>query len=190
MKLFLLSRINKLSLPIASLALLSIATVAHVASFFDQSNQISQILVDEATLVTSAEITRKQTDIGTLERLLSVAPFGEKHDQLILPVAKTHLSNLPELPVKLLGIIASNSQRSAALLEINGAREVYVAGDKLGLDEDVIVKEIFSDHLILDRLGILQQLKMPKKETLLEQGLFPTGSPRQRGTSMANTMNQ
>lgn len=101
--------------------------------------------------------------VADVNRITALNLFGDyqKKEQAIV---QQNVEDVPEtrLALKLTGVVPStNPQRAAAIIEKSGRQEVY------GIDEKIdgtraVVREIFSDRIILEQTG--------RRETLMLEG--------------------
>ncbi len=150
-------------------------------------SDISQVIVP-VTTSRSNTITSSQLIDHGLDKVANQHLFGDR-SKISKPVNPTPAKKIdaPEtrLSLTLKGIV-SNSEGAAAFALIaqgRGVEEVYKVGMMIG--NQAVIREINPDHVVLDRKGNLEILKLPKDEvvgfdepTIKESTIKNTTSPR------------
>jgi len=94
--------------------------------------------------------------------------FGEVKKAPVAPPPKNTTANQKPKPtrlnLKLHGIVAYTNKAGFALISSNGGtQKVYAKGDKINDDENIIIKDLFPEKVVISNHGTMEELVLPRK---------------------------
>jgi len=183
-----LQRLNKQLAPVTSLLLITICAWLLVQITWLLVPQSEDALLPQSRQSAQLQVSSTDRQKG-LEQLTAASLFGVSEKTVV------RNSKAPEtrLNLTLKGVLAAEPmERASAIIAKgkNGKEDIYGVGDKM--PGGVIIREIHSDHVILERGGRLETLKLQKISGL--QNMTgpggPSASPDSRPSSPGAALKQ
>ncbi|NTS75834.1 type II secretion system protein GspC [Catenovulum sp. SM1970] len=127
--------------------------------FFADSQSRNAVIDTGAQVDIYAQSSADEYDLTAIK---SLNLFGQYNKPVTRPKPKTTEAPITRLNLKLSGVVASNDPKLAAvIIEKSGQQETYGIEEKIK-GTSAVIKEIFSDRVILEQRG--------KRETLMLEG--------------------
>ncbi len=179
-------QLQKLSkkLSVATSVLLVIAIAWLLAEitwlFFPQDEPVQTFSVSGKPVINNVQQQQ------TFKKLTAASIFGSSASKT--PVAQTRTAPETKLNLTLKGVLAATPMTLASAIIAqgkSGREEIYGIGDKM--KGGVTIKEIHPDHVILDRRGQLETLKLQKQSGISSKLISRNRTPLKSGSNAAKT---
>lgn len=140
-----------------------------------------------ATRVGSASPSAQSSSQTEVARINQWHLFGDAKKVVAKPVDKITEAPDTRLNLKLLGVLATDSNTARAIIaDGKGVEDAYAVGENL--PGDAVLREIYADRVILEYRGRMETLRLPKEDLEnLSVSSETVGQTSQRSTTQAST---